>query len=162
MKRWLPFPLLWVLLAAMWLALNGTLALAHLILAAFVAFAAATGLHVLQDPQTRFRRPRVAIELAWLVFADVVRSNIAVALIVLRRGVRGQKAGFLEIPLQLRNPVGLAALACIVTSTPGTAWAGYDTRTGVLTMHILDLVDEETWVRTIKQRYESRLMEVFQ
>jgi multicomponent K+:H+ antiporter subunit E len=28
-------------------------------------------------------------------------------------------------------------------------------------MHILDLVDEETWLRTIKHRYERRLMEIF-
>jgi multicomponent K+:H+ antiporter subunit E len=77
-------------------------------------------------------------------------------------GRREQTAGFLDIPLTLRNPVGLAALACIITSTPGTAWAGYNPRSGVLTMHVLDLVDEETWVRTIRHRYEKRLMDIFQ
>jgi multicomponent K+:H+ antiporter subunit E len=162
MKRWLPFPLLWLLLVAMWLALNETLAAAHLILGAFVALAAVSVLRLLQEPQARFRGPRVAIQLLWLVFMDVVRSNIAVALIVLRPETRGRKAGFVEIPLRLRNPVGLAALACIITSTPGTAWAGYDARSGALTIHVLDLVDEETWVRTIKDRYETRLMEIFQ
>jgi multicomponent K+:H+ antiporter subunit E len=162
MKRWLPFPLLWVLLVAMWLAVNETLAIAHLLLGAGVALAGVWALSVLQEPQTRLRRPRLAAELLWLVLADVVRSNIAVARIVLRIGTRRQTAGFLEIPLTLRNPVGLAALACIITSTPGTAWAGYNPGSGVLTMHILDLVDEETWVRTIKDRYEKRLVEIFQ
>ena len=162
MKRWLPFPLLWVLLVAMWLVLNEALATAHVILGAFVALAAVLGLRLLQEPQTRFRRPRVAVELLWLVFVDVVRSNIAVSMIVLRPGARGRKAGFIEIPLQLRNPVGLAALACIITSTPGTAWARYDPGSGVLTMHILDLVDEVTVVRITKDRYERRLVEIFQ
>jgi multicomponent K+:H+ antiporter subunit E len=162
MKRWLPFPLLWVLLVAMWLSLNETFAAAHVILGTLVALAAVVALRLLQEPQTRFRRPRVAVELLWLVFTDVVRSNIAVARIVLDPGTRAQTAGFLEIPLRLRNPVGLAALACIITSTPGTAWAGYNPRSGMLTMHILDLVDEETWVRTIKDGYERRLMEIFQ
>jgi multicomponent K+:H+ antiporter subunit E len=162
MKRWLPFPLLWVLLVAMWLALNETLAAGHLILGAFVALAAVLALRLLQDRQTRVRRPRAAVELVWLVFTDVVRSNIAVALIVLRPGTHARKTGFVEIPLRLRSPVGLAALACIITSTPGTAWAGYNPRSGVLTMHILDLVDEETWVRTIKDSYERRLMEIFE
>jgi multicomponent K+:H+ antiporter subunit E len=92
----------------------------------------------------------------------VIRSNIAVSRIVIHRGARGQTAGFLEIPLRLRNPAGLAALACIITSTPGTTWAGYDSGSGVLTMHILDLVDEEAWVHTIQDRYERRLMEIFQ
>ena len=162
MKRRLPFPLLWVLLVAMWLALNETLASAHLLLGAGVALAAILALSVLQEPQTRLRRPRLAAELLWLVLTDVVRSNIAVARIVLRIGTRKQTAGFLEIPLTLRNPVGLAALACIITSTPGTAWAGYDPGSGVLTMHVLDLVDDETWVRTIKDRYERRLLEIFE
>jgi multicomponent K+:H+ antiporter subunit E len=161
MKRWLPFPLLWALLLAMWLTWNETIAAGHVILGAAIALAAVLGLAALQEPQTRLRRPRVIAELVWLVFIDIVRSNVAVARIVMHRGTRGQTAGFLDIPLELRNPVGLAALACIITSTPGTAWAGYDPSSGVLTMHILDLVDEEGWVRTIKGRYERRLMEIF-
>jgi multicomponent K+:H+ antiporter subunit E len=162
MKRWLPFPLLWLLLVAMWLVLNGTPSPAHLVLGAGVALMAVWGLSALQGPQTRLRRPRVAAELAWLVLIDVIRSNIAVSRIVIHRRTRRQTAGFLEIPLRLRNPAGLAALACIITSTPGTTWAGYDSGSGVLTMHILDLVDEEAWVHTIQDRYERRLMEIFQ
>ena len=34
--------------------------------------------------------------------------------------------------------------------------------TGRLLLHVLDLVDEETWVRLIKDRYERRLMEIFE
>ena len=161
MKRRLPFPVLWALLLAMWLALNQTLAPAHVILGALVALGAGLALRVLQAPQVRLRTARAALELPWLVLADVVRSNVAVARIVLHPTTRNQTSGFVHIPLELRNPVGLAALACIITATPGTAWAGYDSTRSLLTMHILDLVDEETWIRTIKDRYERRLLEIF-
>jgi multicomponent K+:H+ antiporter subunit E len=161
MKRWLPFPFIWALLVVMWLTLNETLSTAHVVLGALVALGAVVGLSALEEPQTRLRKPLVAAELVWLVLTDVVRSNIAVAWIVIRPGTRERRSGFIDISLQLRNPVGLAALACIITSTPGTAWAGYNRRSGVLTMHVLDLVDEDTWVRTIKGRYESRLVEIF-
>jgi multicomponent K+:H+ antiporter subunit E len=161
MKRWLPFPWLWASLVALWLALNQTLDAVHVLLAALVALAAVHGFAALQPPRTRLRRPLVAAELLWLVFVDVVLSNAAVAWIVLRPGTRGRTAGFVEIPLDLRNQVGLAALACIITSTPGTAWAGYDPRSGVLTMHILDLVDEDIWRNTVKDRYERRLIAIF-
>jgi multicomponent K+:H+ antiporter subunit E len=67
-----------------------------------------------------------------------------------------------NIPLELRDPYGLAALACIVTSTPGTLWVNFDAGEGVLMMHVLDLVDEGEWVRTIKGRYERHLLEIFQ
>jgi multicomponent K+:H+ antiporter subunit E len=161
MKRWLPFPLLWMLLLGMWLVLNETLAPGQVILGGAIALGAVWGYRALQEPVVKFRAPRAAIELFWLVFVDIVRSNVAVARIALQPGVRGRTAGFIAIPLRLRNPVGLAALACIITSTPGTAWAGYDSKSGVLTMHVLDLVDEETWMRTITDRYERRLIEVF-
>ena len=61
----------------------------------------------------------------------------------------------------MRDPAGLAALACIITATPGTAWAGYDAASGVLTMHVLDLADPQAMRDTIRGRYERRLMEIF-
>jgi len=161
MKRWLPFPVLWALLVAMWLLLYGTFTAGHVLLGAAIALGAVWAYRALQEPQTRLHQPRVAVELVWLVFTDIVRSNIAVARIVLYPGTRGRTAGFVEIPLDVQNPLGLAALACIVTATPGTAWAGYNSGAGVMTMHVLDLVDDAGWVRTIKDRYERRLMEIF-
>jgi multicomponent K+:H+ antiporter subunit E len=152
---------LWLALTAMWLVLNGTLAFADLIIGALAALAAVLGLARLQPPSGRMRRPLAAAALAGIVLLDIVRSNVAVATIVLRRGTRGRTAGFVHIPLDIRQPAALAVLACIITSTPGTAWAGYDSRSKVLTMHVLDLVDDATWVHTIKERYERRLMEIF-
>jgi hypothetical protein len=65
-----------------------------------------------------------------------------------------------DIPLELRNPYGLAMLAGIITSTPGTLWVAFDEASGVLTIHVFDLVDEAEWVRTIKGRYERLLLEM--
>lgn len=106
-------------------------------------------------------RVRIAAELFWLAFADIVQSNINVARIVLGLRRNPRSTGFLRIPLELRRPGGLAVLACIVTATPGTSWARYDRANSVLTLHMLDLVEGEEWVRAFKQRYERRLMEIF-
>ena len=162
MRRWLPFPLAWVLLFGLWLLLNQTLAAGHVLLGAIVAFAATHALKLLDPPATLVRRPITMLQLTALVLADIVRSNIAVARIIMHPGTRKKTSGFVEIPLELRHPAALAALACIITATPGTTWARYDSARGILTMHILDLVDDETWVRTIKDRYERRLLEIFE
>ena len=53
-------------------------------------------------------------------------------------------------------------LACVITATPGTSWARYDAARNVLTIHVLDLVDEQAWIRQFKERYERRLMEIFE
>jgi multicomponent K+:H+ antiporter subunit E len=162
MKRWMPFPLLWLALVAVWLLLNQSLAAGDVALAAVVAYGATLALAVLEPVKVVVRRPRTLAALAWAVLADIVRSNIAVARIVLDRGTRNQTAGFVHVPLDLRHPAGLAVLACIVTATPGTAWARYDSARSMLTLHILDLVDEQTWIQTVKDRYERRLLEIFE
>lgn len=158
----LPFPLLWIALVALWLVLNATLAPADLIVGALAAMAAVLGLALLQPASWRLRRPRIAAALACVVLLDIVRSNAEVVAIVLRPGTRGRRPGFVDIPLDLEHPAALAVLACIITSTPGTAWAGYDPNSGVLRMHVLDLVDEAAWVSTVKERYERRLLEMFE
>ena len=64
--------------------------------------------------------------------------------------------------MRLRDPAALALLAIIITATPGTAWLEYDADTGVLLLHIFDLVDEAQWRDLILNRYESRLLEIFE
>ena len=78
------------------------------------------------------------------------------------RAPGARRSGFVAVPLAMRDPRGLSALACILTATPGTVWVDYDARSGIMLMHVLDLVDEETWVRTIKEKWERPLMEIFE
>jgi multicomponent K+:H+ antiporter subunit E len=162
MRRWLPFLRLYALLLLMWLALNQSVSVAQLLLGALVAGAAVLALSALQAPTARATKAGLVLELIALVLADVVRSNLAVAVIVLRPGIRSRQAGFVHVPLELRNAAGLAALGCIITATPGAAWAGYDAGTGMLTIHVLDLVDEQTWIRTIRDRYGRRLRAIYE
>jgi multicomponent K+:H+ antiporter subunit E len=159
MKRMLPFPLVSAGLLVLWLLVNQTLSPGHLLLGGAVALAGGWLLRALEPPMGRPQRLRSIIRLMGFVAADVIRSNVAVALIVL--GLRDRTSGFVHIPLELRQPYGLAILACIITSTPGSLWVGFDEATGTLTMHVLDLIDEGEWIRTIKGRYERLLLEIF-
>ncbi|HEY7663404.1 MAG TPA: Na+/H+ antiporter subunit E [Xanthobacteraceae bacterium] len=162
MRRWLPYPLLSAALATAWLLLNESLAAGHILLGLVFGLGGGLLLARLQAPRGRLRRPAAAVELVLLVLEDIVRSNIAVAGIVLSPATRQRVAGFLSMPLELRHPGGLAVLACIITATPGTSWARYDAARNIVTIHVLDLADEEEWIRTFKQRYERRLREIFE
>ncbi|MGC1465383.1 MAG: Na+/H+ antiporter subunit E [Pseudolabrys sp.] len=161
MTRLLPFPLISAGLLVLWLLLTGTLSLGQLLLGGAAALVGGWALAALDPPKARLRRPGAIFRLAALVVADIVRSNFAVARIVLGLGRRERTSGFVNIPLELRDPYGLATLAGIITSTPGTLWVGFDAASGTLTIHVLDLVDESEWVRTIKSRYERPLLEIF-
>jgi multicomponent K+:H+ antiporter subunit E len=163
MKRLVPRPFLTLVLLVLWLILNDSMAPVDLLLGTAIGVAGSAVYGLLKLAPAR-AKPVVgsALVLLWLVLVDIIRSNIAVAGIVLRLSGRDRVAGFLPIPLQLRDPAGLAVLACIVTATPGTSWARHDEATGVLTLHVLDLVEPEQWVRQFQDRYERRLMEIFE
>jgi multicomponent K+:H+ antiporter subunit E len=159
----IPYPLFSLCLLAIWLLLNATLAPAHLLLGLALGVAGGLILARLQPPAGRVQLRAAALAaLLWLFIFDVVRSNVAVLRIVFHPAMRGRTSGFLSLPLQLRHPGGLAMLACIITATPGTSWARYDAASNVLTIHVLDLVDERAWIAQFKDRYERRLMEIFQ
>jgi multicomponent K+:H+ antiporter subunit E len=160
MSRVLPYPVLTAALLLMWLLLT-SFSPGQLLLGAIVAAAASRAMAALQPAKPRLRRWQLIPWLVGIVLLDILRSNIAVVGVILR-GPRDHSAGFVAIPLDLRDETGLAVLACIVTSTPGTAWIEHDPGSGVLHIHVLDLVNEEDWVALIKNRYERLLMEIFE
>ncbi len=162
MQRWLPFPLLTLALLGAWLLLNESIAMGTVLLGGAFAVFLSRYLLLLEIPRTRLRRLGAVVRLMFVVLAEIVRSNNAVARIILWRGRRQRSSGFVQIPLEMRNPYGLAALACIITATPGTLWVEYDSTRSIMLLHVLDLVDDEVWVKTIKERYEKELMEIFQ
>lgn len=161
MSRWLPYPILSALLFGIWLLLAGSLSPGHLLIAALLALVLPWTLLKLNIPPSLMRRSLAFAKLAGLVFVDIVRSNIAVSRIVLFPGTP-KTSGFIDIPLDLKSGYALTLLAVIVTSTPGTLWVDYSGERGVMTLHVLDLVDETAWVKLIKTRYERLLLEIFE
>ena len=162
MSRLFPYPLLTLGLLLMWLLLN-RFSPGHLLLGTAVAIVAGKAMSALEPAKPRIRRWDLIAQLLGVVLYDIVRSNLAVAALILTGGRHGQRrSGFVEIPLTLRDSTALAILAVIVTATPGTAWMQYDARHGAVLLHVFDLVDEADWISLIKGRYESLLLEIFQ
>ena len=150
-------------LTALWLALNQTLAPGHVVLGLLLAVLIAWASSTLRPLHATLRRLDQVPVLFGVVLADVARSNFHVARIVLGlTGDRQVRSGFLDVPLELRDPHGLAVLAVILTATPGTVWVALSPDGGWLRVHVLDIVDEQYWIRHIKDRYERRLRSIFE
>ncbi|MBB1251652.1 Na+/H+ antiporter subunit E [Rhizobium sp. G21] len=157
----MPYPLLSLSLLLMWLLLND-LTLGHLILGAVVGIFAGWAMASLRPEKPRIKKWHLLPKLFWRVFTDIIRSNIAVALLILRGKRRTRTAGFISLPLQIEHPTALALLAVILTSTPGSAWLAYDSRRRTVLIHVLDLTDEDAWVKNTKDRYENLLLEIIE
>ncbi|MGB6006792.1 Na+/H+ antiporter subunit E [Castellaniella sp.] len=162
MRRLLGFLPLPCLLLALWLVLNDSLSAGQIALGLAIAVTLSLLAPILRPVRARLRHPWTALRLIAHVARDIVLSNYLVSQRILRGDASSAQSGFLDIPLRIRDPHGLAALACIVTFTPGTVWAGHDTERNVLTLHVLDLSDPAGLTRVIQDRYERPLMEIFE
>jgi multicomponent K+:H+ antiporter subunit E len=155
-------PMLVVALTLVWLLLNQSLAPGQVIFGFVLGLVLSAASTRLRPLRARLARIDVAAALVAVVVFEIVRSNIGVARIVLGLAGREVRSGFVEVPLDLRDPHGLAALSIIITSTPGTVWAGQSQDGRLLSLHVLDLDDEQKWIRYIKERFETPLRRIFE
>lgn len=160
MKRWLPFPRVSLALLAMWLLLQQSLAPGAWLIGIVLALVLPRLLLALDHARARPARLLLVLRLAWRVVADIVHSNVVVFGQIWV--ARPRSPGFVRLPLQLQDSNGLAALACIISATPGTIWVDHDPVRSELTLHVLDRADEDIWADAICARYETLLLEIFE
>ncbi|MBB5014410.1 Na+/H+ antiporter subunit E [Rehaibacterium terrae] len=160
MSRILPSPFLSLTVLAVWLLLVGELSAGQLLLGALVAIVLPWVAQRLRQTRARMRSPLTMLKLAGVVLWDIVVSNIQVARVILgpESAIR---PGFVWIPLDIRNPHGIATLAGIITMTPGTVSADLSPDRSHLLVHFLNLDDPQAQIDQIKQRYEAPLREIF-
>ena len=160
MTRMLSFSVLGMFV--LWLLLTDSLAPGNVLLGAALALLLPLLASWLRPLTANPRRPLAACKLLGRVLYDVVASNLMVAGVILGPPHRRTNSAFMDIPLQMRDPHGLAVLLCIITANPGTVWAGLWDDGATLTLHVLDLQNEDAWIAIIKGRYETALMEIFE
>ena len=160
MRRLVPYPLLALALLAMWVLLTG-FSPGHVLLGGLIALLISRTMLSVRPEKPRIRLGRAIVELAVIVTADIIRSNIAVGRIILFRTPQ-RKSGFIHLPIDLTSPYALTVLAIIITATPGTLWVQHDPDRRMILIHVLDLIDEEAWITLTKHRYERLLMEIFE
>ena len=160
-RRLIPAPLLSAALIALWLVLARSISPGQVVLGLALACSVpllTANLRV----SSRVRRPRVVFRFILTVAYDVLTSNLEVAWSLLRWRWRQPRSSFVVIPLELRDPVGLAALAMVTTIVPGTVWSEIALDRSRLMLHVWDVEEEEPFVRRFKARYEKPLQEIFE
>nr|WP_255428269.1 Na+/H+ antiporter subunit E [Ramlibacter cellulosilyticus] len=141
--------------------MNDSVAPADLLLGAILAFLAPLVAAPLKPAGPRLRKPLVLARLVLRVGRDVVVSALEVAAGVLRAGRHAPRGRFVDVPLDLHDPHGLAALAIITAVVPGTVWCDLAADRSHLLIHVFDLEDEDAFIAMYKQRYELPLKEIF-
>lgn len=160
-SRMLPNPALTLLLTLLWLMLNNTLSVGHLVLGLFLGWVIPLLVRGFLIEVPVVRQPLRLCLFMLKVFYDIIVANIHVAKLVL--GPRGHlQPAFVEVPMAIEHPFALAVLTSIISLTPGTVSASLRPDHKVLLIHALDAPDIEALVDEVKRRYETPLLEIFE
>ncbi|WP_313296849.1 Na+/H+ antiporter subunit E [Diaphorobacter sp.] len=162
MKKIFPAPLVSLALFVIWLLLNQSVSAGHLVLALILGLVLPVIFRGLRPRYVRVRSLGAILRLCFAVMVDTTESNIAVVRFLTWSKYRKGKPDFVKIPLELRDPNGLAVLAMIVCITPGTAWAELSLDRSMLMLHVLEVEDPQVIIDHVKARYERPLMEIFE
>lgn len=107
-------------------------------------------------------RKRLIARYLLTVGLDALQSNVTVGWDVLRWRWRRPAHGFVVVPLDLRDPVGLAVLAMVTTIVPGTVWSELALDRSAVLLHVWDAPDAHSFVARYKARYEQPLRDMFE
>ena len=162
MKLLFPAPLLSVALFLLWLLLNHSVSAGHLVLGGILGLLIPVVTRGLRPLPVRVRSPWSILKLAANAVVDTSISNFNVVRFLAFPSMRKHPAAFVHIPLELRDPNGLAVLAMITCMTPGTAWAEISRDRSVMLLHVLEVGDPQEIIDHVKTKYERPLMEIFE
>lgn len=159
-NRLFPRPLQTFALLAIWLLLNNTIALSHVVLGFILATAIPILTRSMLDDHPKLHRPWLAIKYLLVLLKDIAVCNVEVAIQVMGP-VSRINPGFIAIPLDITGKFPITLLANTISLTPGTVSAEVSEDLQWLYVHVLNLGDEEAVIRSIKQNYEAPLKEMF-
>ncbi|GHB16648.1 Na+/H+ antiporter subunit E [Salinicola rhizosphaerae] len=159
--RWLPMPILSVLLLVVWLLLQHSVALGQWLLGGVLAIAIPLVCRPFWERQPTIKRPWRLFLYVLRVLGDIVTANLQVSKLILDPRGRMRPA-FVEYPLTLKENFPITILASTITMTPGTVSAHLRLDGRTLLIHALDVSDINELIDEIHQRYERPLMEIFE
>lgn len=161
LSRWLPTPLLSLVLLIVWLLLVSSLSVGQLLLGAVLAISIPLFTYRFWDTQPRIRRPWLLIRFILIVMLDIVTSSVQVAWLIINPK-RHMRPVFVEYPLTLKEPFTITLLANTISLTPGTVTTNVRLDKASLLIHALDASNPEEVIEQIRERYEMPLKEIYE
>ncbi|MBD1400338.1 Na+/H+ antiporter subunit E [Pelovirga terrestris] len=161
-NRWIPHPLMTVALIVLWLLLNNTYSFGHILLGTLLGIMIPWFTNRFWPERPRICKRRLFLRFFFMTFVyDVVMSNINVVRLILKPDISTLQPKFIEVPLDIDDPMVISILANVISMTPGTVSSEISADHKTLIVHGLNVPDEQAAIAQIKSRYEATLKEIF-
>jgi multicomponent K+:H+ antiporter subunit E len=160
MKRFLPQPILSLVLLISWLVLNNSIAPGSIVMGAIVALIVPWITYRFWEISAGVKDFSALLGYLGIVLMDIIQANFVVARQVLGAN-RSLNSSLFELELDLEGALPVSILAATITLTPGTVSCRVSPDQRSLWVHALHADDTQAEIATIKQRYEARLQRIF-
>jgi multicomponent K+:H+ antiporter subunit E len=160
--RFLPHPLLTLLLVAVWQMLVNYVSLGTIVFGLILGIVIPLVTAPYWPDRPRLKNPVMIVEFILVVLWDIVVANVVVAKTILFTRNADMRPTWITIPLDLHSPEAITVLAGTITMTPGTVSSDIAADGRSLLVHCLNAADPDAVRDEIKQRYERRLKEIFE
>ncbi|RDW12944.1 Na+/H+ antiporter subunit E [Paracoccus thiocyanatus] len=161
-RRLFPHPWLSLALVLVWMGLVNRWAVGSLVFAAIIGLVVPLVTAPYWPGANGYRAPHRIPAYFMMVLWDIARANFTVARIVLFMPRRALQPAWIAVPLDLRHPEAITALAATITLTPGTVSCDLSEDGRALLVHAMHAPDPDAVLDEIKTRYEARLKEIFE
>lgn len=161
-QRWIPHPLLSVVLIYLWMGLINNFTLGAFIMGSILGVVIPIITRNIWDRVPKIASVGEVFVYTIIVIWDIIVANLQVALVILFRPNRKLRSQWFTVPLDLKSQEAIAALAITVSLTPGTVSCDLAANSGSLLVHALDTGSTEAEIAKIKNRYEARLQRIFE
>ena len=160
MRRFLPQPILSLVLLVTWLILNNSVAPGSIVMGAIAGLLVPLITHRFWEIGATVTNIPAVLGYMGVVLIDIVHANFVVARQVLGPN-RALNSQLFELELDLQGALPISILAATITLTPGTVSCRVAPDQRSLWVHALHAEDREEEILGIKQRYEARLQRIF-
>ncbi len=160
-SRYLPAPVLSLVLFVTWLLMVSSLEPGQLLLGFTLALGIPFLIRRLWLPLPTVRHPVKLGFFILRVLGDIIKANLQVSLLIWNPK-RAPHPGFVVYPLEVKDRMVITLLANTITMTPGTVSTNIRHDRSSLLIHALDMSDEKELIKEIQERYEKPLKEIFE
>jgi len=148
-----------LLLSFIWVALTGTFTLEYFIFGFMLSYALMWIITTNRREDQYFKRGPKLVGFIFFFLYELVKANIQVAYDVITPKYY-MKPGIIRIPLHAKTDLEITLLANLITLTPGTLSLDVSDDKKVLYVHAMYVRDKDEFIRSIKNGFEKRLLEI--
>lgn len=91
---------------------------------------------------------------------ELVKANLQVAYEIMTPNFK-MTPGIIKVPLDVKSDAGITLLSNLITLTPGTLALDISDNKEVLYVHSMYISDKETFIKSIKDGFEKRILELW-